>query len=130
MSKEKEFERIFEEAQKAGHEAVRAMEAPAPMIIQQHANIMDDRSPVVKQYVVEGGPCGFAWVTVKPGTSAFAKWLKKTDRGRTDSYYGGVTIWVSEFGQSMQRKEVFAQAMAKKLAELTGLKIRSMSRMD
>jgi hypothetical protein len=57
------------------------------------------------------GVCGFAWVVVKPATSSFAKWLKKT--GWADKAYGGgLSIWIGGYNQSMTRKEAHAAAMA------------------
>ena len=32
---------------------------------------------------------------------------------RKDSYYGGVCIWISQFGQSVDLKYAYANAMAK-----------------
>ena len=51
----------------------------------------------------------------------FVKYLKDNNIGRKDSYYGGYTIWVSGFGQSMTRKENYARAFVKVLNE-NGLK--------
>jgi hypothetical protein len=123
-----QFDSIYDEARRAGLEAVDGMNV-IPMIVQQHANMADDSSPVVKNYFAEGGVCGFAWITVKPGNPPFANWLKKNGLGRKDSYYGGVTIWVDEFDQSMQRKEKYAHAFAKVLND-HGITARAMSRLD
>ena len=60
-------------------------------------------------------PCGFAWVNVAPGTCAFAKWLKRTDRARP-SYSGGVDIWIYDYNQSYTRKMAHASAMTTALA--------------
>ena len=57
------------------------------------------------------------------------KFLKDNKIGRKDSYYGGYTIWVNQFGQSMTRKENYARAFTKVLTE-NGLTAYSMSRMD
>ena len=49
------------------------------------------------------------------------KFLKDNKIGRKDSYYGGYTIWVSHFGQSLARKnhmqehsQMFLQQMGSK----------------
>ena len=60
---------------------------------------------------VDDGPCGFAWVTVKPGNSSFARFLVKENLARK-AYYGGVEIWISAHNQSYQRKMEHARAMA------------------
>jgi hypothetical protein len=74
--------------------------------------------------------CGFAWVNIKPGNSAFANWLKMKKIARRDEYYGGVTVWVSDYNQSMERKMAYAGAFARTL-EAAGLKrVYAMSRMD
>ena len=57
------------------------------------------------------------------------KYLKDNNIGRKDSYYGGYTIWVSGFGQSLDRKSAYARAFVKVLND-NGLKAYAMSRMD
>ena len=101
----------------------------APMIVQEHTNMMDDTSPVAKSYYVPDGVCGFAWLVVRPGNSSFAHWLKKTKGGRKE-YYGGVAVSIHDYNQSMQRKEAHASAMAKYLREVLAINIYSQSRMD
>ena len=64
------------------------------------------------------GLCGFAWVTIKPATSAFARWLKKQD---SDQYrlhkgcYGGLELWPAGRSQSWERKKAWAKAVAARL---------------
>ena len=99
-----------------------------PMIVSQHENMADDNSAVVKEWLVMDGPCGFAWVTVTPGTCSFARWAVKEQGWRKD-YYGGVSLYVHEFGQSMQRKIEYAHAYAKVLHS-HGVGVRCNSRMD
>jgi hypothetical protein len=94
-------------------------------------------------YYVADGVCGFAWINVKD--RKFNNWLLgrvKTKypvgpamgyivgEPRPDSYYGGVSLWISGFGQSMQRKEAFARAFARSLYDSVGISARAMSRMD
>lgn len=125
------FEAAFEKAVEAGKAAGLA-KVPQPMMVSEHANPLNDASPVKRAWLVESGVCGFAWVSVSPGNSSFAKWLVKSKLARK-SYYGGVEISVSDFGQSMERKEACASAMAEVLkAELgsNSLRIYSNSRMD
>jgi len=80
-------------------------------------------------HYVSDGPCGFAWVNIKPARGKFVKFLKDNNIGRKDCYYGGYTVWVSEFGQSMSRKENYARAFTSVLRE-NGLTAYNMSRMD
>ncbi len=128
MSRDECFQFIYDKAVTAGKRAGDAA-VPSPMVVSQHENAFDDNSPVKDAWLVSGGVCGFAWVNIKPGTSAFAKWLKKNDYARPDTYYGGVTIWVSDYNQSMTRKEAHAAAMAKVFTD-EGFKAYSASRMD
>ena len=121
-------ESIYREAMTAGILAGNAHN-PTPMVVQQHASPLNDNSPVVQQWQVSGGVCGFAWVNIRPATCQFARWLKKTGKVTRKSYYGGYDLWCSEFGQSMERKEKWAGAVAKVLND-HGIKAYSMSRMD
>lgn len=90
---------------------------PNAMRVSQRINPLDDNSQEIYSEIVNDGVCGFAWVNIKPGNCRFANWLKKNDLGRIDSYYGGVTIWVDEFNQSLERKEAYARAFADVILE-------------
>lgn len=125
--RDREFKALYEKADAAGMEAVSKLNV-VPMVVCQHANSMDDRSPVVQSWFVPDGVCGFAWVVVRPGNSPFANWLKKNGLGRK-GYGGGVHMWVHQFNQSMQKKETYAHAFAGVLCE-AGLDAYSNSRMD
>ena len=124
-----QFETLYNQAREAGLVAG-AGSKPTPMVVGSpttpFGNDIDQTKPT---YFVEDGVCGFAWINVKPGTSAFAKYLVKSGKARSDSYYGGVTIWVGEYNQSMQRKEAYAHAFAKILSD-NGIKAYAASRMD
>lgn len=64
------------------------------------------------------GNCGFAWVTIKPATSAFARWLKKqvNDQYRIHKgCYGGLELWPAGRSQSHERKLAWAEAVACRL---------------
>ena len=56
-------------------------------------------------------------------------WLKKSGIGRLDSYYGGWTIWVGDFGQSYERKMAYAGAFAEVLQK-HGIKAYANGRLD
>ena len=124
-----EFQTLYDTAMSAGRQAA-TLSRPVPMIVGTEtalfSGVMDYSKPVE---VVSDGVCGFAWINIKPATSAFAKWLKAKGYARPDSYYGGVTIWISDYNQSMTRKEAHAGAMAKVLFQ-AGYKAHSNSRMD
>jgi len=122
-----EFKKWYDEADQAG-KAEAGKLVPVPMVVQQLSNVMDDTSPVKQEWLVSDGVCGFAWVKVYPGNCPFANWMKK--QGLADkSYEGGVSLWVSGYGQSMQKKEAYAGAFAKVLQGY-GLRAYAGSRMD
>lgn len=118
------FERARAAAMAAGEAAI-----PRPMIVSEADGLSDRPKPGGQSWYVADGACGFAWVIVKPGNSPFANFLKKEDLASKDHYYGGVSIWIREFNQSVTRKEAAAYAMAKVLNE-AGIKASAMSRMD
>lgn len=117
--KEKELKVLFNEARIAGLEAVSKC-TPTPMVVS------DPNSG--KNWFVPDGVCGFAWVTIYPGNCAAANYAKKY-LGARHAYKGGTSIWVSEFDQSMGRKETYAAAFANVLYS-AGIKAYSNSRMD
>lgn len=118
---------VWEAAVKAGRAAGDKCR-PTPMMVTQHANVLNDNSPAVKTWRVDSGVCGFAWVVIKPGTSSFARWLIK-HKLAGKHYYGGVSIWVSEYGQSMERKIAYARAMSEYLNKV-GIRAYPGDRMD
>lgn len=101
--KTREFQRIYQEAVDAANEAA---------------------APVTHEFW-----CGFAWVNIKPATTAFARWMKQEGHARRDSYYGGITVWCPLPTQSMVVKEVWAQAFSSVLQQ-HGYKAQAMSRDD
>jgi hypothetical protein len=124
-----EMRALYAKAREAGLAAGKGAK-PEPMYVVQRADPLDDSSRIVKAYApVADGPCGFAWVTVKPGNSRFANWLKANGLGHTDHYYGGVSVWVRDFGQSYERKGAYAGAFAKVLSD-AGITAYAMDRMD
>ncbi len=118
---------LYTAAHNAGNAAVQSATI-TPMVIQQRANPLNDRSDLIKQYYVEDGVCGFASVIVKPANSAFAKFLALNCGGRK-SYYGGISLSVQAFNQSLQKKEAYAYAFAEVL-NAAGINAHVESRMD
>jgi hypothetical protein len=124
-----EMKALYDSAHQAGMKAVVNLQV-VPMIVGEETNLFSGKIDYNKPtYFVEDGVCGFAWVNVKPGNSKFANWLKKNELARSDSYYGGVTVWVSAFNQSMQKKEAYARGFAEVLRN-AGINAYSQSRMD
>lgn len=112
------FTKLFHDAWQAGRDAARAAR-PLPMLVTtQDGDILD---------VVDDGACGFGWVNV-PGNTSFGKWLKKNGMARPD-YPSGLSIWISDYGQSYERKAAHAGAMASYLVA-NGIACRAGSRLD
>lgn len=122
-----EFAELVHKATEAGRAAA-AMTRPTPMIVERRANPLDDTSAVEQAWFVADGVCGFAGVRIRPGTSAFARWLVNMGLAYK-SYSGGVETSVHEYNQSMQLKEAHARAYAEVLRE-AGITASSWSRMD
>ena len=120
---------IYSEAHSAGLAAGHGC-TPTPMVVGTPTTPLGNDIDYSKEtYYVADGMCGFAWINIKPARGKFVKYLKDNDIGRKDSYYGGYTVWVSEFGQSVTRKENYARAFAKVLED-NGITAYSMSRLD
>lgn len=127
-ARERGFQELFEQAHKAGMKAGEAAN-PVPMIVERHAHPMDDNSPVVERWRVEDGICGFAWVNVSNGRTAFAQWLAKTHNARQWDGYRGRFMMVHAFGQSLTRKQAYAAAFSDVLSK-AGIESFPFSRMD
>lgn len=111
---EMELNALFQKAHATGMEAG-MLATPTPMVIPGYSPIAD-------------GACGFAWITIRPGNSRAARFAVK-HHGAHKAYNGGVQVWVSEFNQSMARKEAYARAYSMVL-ESAGIKAYPGSRMD
>lgn len=128
-SRDEKFESIWNEAWQAGVNAANKC-AVVPMLVGSPTTPLGSQLDYSKPVeFVSDGVCGFAWVQVKPGTSSFAKWLVKEGFARRDSYYGGVSVWIGDYNQSMQRKEAHASAMAEVFRKHE-INAYCMSRMD
>lgn len=129
-----QFAEVYKEAHDAGVAAMNACR-PRPMVVTEYANplhgILPNQQPgeIKNQWFVADGVCGFAWISIHPGSSSFARWLVK--HGRAHKSYGetGVRIWVSEGNQSVKRKEAYAEAFAKVLQSY-GITAYAGSRLD
>src|SRR5437762_2548409 len=74
------FEDAIKEAHEAGMAAGNAVN-PEPMHLTDGNQL----------FTVPDGPCGFAWVVVKPGGCSFARYMKK-HHGARANYYGGMQV--------------------------------------
>lgn len=103
------FERIVAEAHEAGHKAAVAAK-PTPMVVTDADLITGLPIPGATRYHVPEGACGFAWIKLK-GNTKFGRWMKATKRARP-GYPTGLTVWVSDYNQSVERKLAYAEAYA------------------
>lgn len=123
----KDFSSLWNQARAAGVEAGMAVR-PAPMVVFE-ADLSGRPIEGGQRWHEPEGVCGFAWVVVKPGNCEFARWAKANKRARAE-YGGGMCVeWVSDFNQSMDRKEAYARAFSKVLSE-AGINASPRSRMD
>lgn len=117
------WQAVYDAALAAGRAAGQAAK-PTPMRVQEHTSA----GPRLVDVVPEG-PCGYAWVKIRPANSPFARWLKQQQIVDRLAYGGGYEIWVDEYGQSVERKLAHARAMAAVLV-LYGVDAVAQSRLD
>ena len=121
-------EKLLEKAHLMGMDAGRDASV-TPMIVGSPSTLCgSDIDYSKKTYFVEGGACGFAGVVIKPARGKFVSYLKSLGMGHKH-YYGGYYVPVRAFGQSLARKEAYAEAYAKILSE-EGMRCYVDSRMD
>lgn len=122
------LQELFARAEAAGRAAA-AARVPEPMVVVQRADPLDDASPIVKRYApVMDGVCGFAWIVIRPGNCAAARYAK-ANLGARAGYGGGIHIWVSAYNQSYERKSAHASAFAAVL-RAAGINAYADSRLD
>lgn len=122
-----DFAVLYEQADTAGKQAADAA-VPTPMIVGEETTpfngVIDYTKPT---YFVSEGLCGFAWVNFK-GNTAFGRWAKKAGKA-SPACGGGLQVWVRGYGQSVTRKEAYAQAFAAVL-RAEGIEAYAGSRLD
>ena len=139
----------------AGCQAASAT-TPTPMVVGTPRDLMGSLmgtggggfDPEEPTYFVAGGVCGFAWVqfykdrrfmnwltgkvaSKHPAAAVIGDYRAEVSPPRADHYQGGISMSVMGYGQSMQLKQAFAGAFARKLGELVPtVTVYSQSRMD
>ncbi len=113
-----EFQALFDKADEAGRAAAQAC-VPTPMTVVDGS----------QSWTVSDGLCGFAWIVISPGNCRFANWLKKNNLGKYGEYERGVVIWVSDYNQSIAKKEAYAWAFADVIRN-AGIRCSACSRLD
>ena len=125
---EREARSLFANARRAGLAAGNAFD-PTPMVVGTPTTFLgNDIDPTKRTYYVPDGVCGFAWVLINPANSSIAIHAKKQGIGRK-AYGGGLSIWIHDHNQSMQRKKAHADAFAQVLRD-AGIEAYAQSRMD
>jgi hypothetical protein len=117
---------LYQSAHAAGNAAVEST-VVRPMIV-RWVDPVSYTGEAIQEYIVDDGVCGFASVIVKPANSAFAKYLA-AHHGASKAYSGGMSLYISDFNQSLQRKEAYAKAFASVLVD-AGINAHYESRMD
>lgn len=129
------FQAICDKADSAGKTAVGCLKV-VPMTVGQETSMFSNEIDYTKPtYYVEDGMCGFAWVDVFPANKGNTKAgkeeriiLKSTGFNLND-YTKTYQFWISDYNQSVQKKETYARAYAEVLRE-NGLKAYGGSRLD
>lgn len=127
---------LMEKADAAGKEAVAKLKV-TPMIVGQSKSLFSNEIDYTKPVeIVESGSCGFAWISVYPefkGNTRLGKQERAVLRefGFEQDYSNKAkyTRWVSEFGQSLERKAAYANAAAAVFAS-AGIRAFGQSRID
>jgi hypothetical protein len=112
------FSKIFFEAQDAGQAAMEAC-SPTPMYVRDGSQVWE----------VADGVCGFAEVRVYGVKLNTRLGKEMASFGFKKAYTGGIYFWVSGGGQSMTRKEAYANAFVAVLKKY-GFSAYAESRMD
>ncbi len=118
---EQEMEALYARAAAAGEKAFREA-IPTPMIVGEAIGLGSEIDYSKPTYYVSEGICGAPGVRVVPGTSRFARWLKKTGRSLGTAYRGGTSMKVWEMcgdrgSQSYARWDAASQAIVATLRE-------------
>lgn len=129
------FSEICKKADVAGKAAVEKLKV-TPMVMGSSAGLFSNEIDYSKPtYYVSDGVCGFAWCSVRPANKGNTR-LGKEERlvleaagFRKNDYEKTYQLWISDYNQSMQKKEAYADAYAKVLYE-NGINAYSGSRMD
>jgi hypothetical protein len=105
MNRHNEWNALLAKAHEAGHEAAKSTNLTM-------MQVRDGSGRVYEPFPI----CGFAWVVVSPGTSAFARWLKK-EHDWSKHWHRGIYKWVSDYNQSFDMKRAYATAYARVLKD-------------
>ena len=138
--------KLVKEASEKGYEAFYNKKAelagsPARWAVQQHKDVLDDNSEVVKSWELRE-LCGFVWLNLKGNQKfvrEFKKLAKKTGNNSYElggvclsksSYYGGFSLYADNIsGQGIESKSAGYQALQDVLYK-NGVECSFYSRLD
>lgn len=130
-----EFRKLCDKADVEGRAAVAEVVTRAVLIYQETYPFSGEMDKTKPSYTLDDFPCGFSWILVYPANKGNTR-LGKEERKllesvgfRKNDYEKTYRLWVSDFNQSMQKKEAYARAYAKVLSA-AGFRAYSGSRMD
>ena len=122
-----DFADLHARAHTAGHAAA-TKTTPRAIVVGEAKGLFSNEIDFSKPTFYESeGCCGFAWVSF-PGNKPFGRWAKKEGLARSH-YPSGLCIWISDYGQSVERKSAYAEAYAKVLRD-AGVVASSGDRLD
>ena len=138
-------EELCREAAAKGEESLKVLidsNAVEPMVVQERADVMDDSSPVKEEWIVPGGPCGFASIRVKCTNGPSRKFINQLKKAglagdqnsfkewSQSDYYGGyMKSFTMIGGQSLAYKTAYAYGFESVLAK-AGIDTWIWTRMD
>jgi len=128
-AKMKNADEIYQEAHTAGYAAGKNARTAAMIVGEPTTPFGSDVDMSKETYFVADGPCGFVKINIRPARGKFVKYLKENDLGYSDSYFGGYSMPIHQFGQSLQRKEAYGYAFRDILTSY-GISAQTMSQMD
>lgn len=117
------MKKVYEEATQEGQRAVNAaiFNRDITPVTFYEADLQGNC--IGNTYYEPDGICGFAWISIRPASEKgkkdcdFVKFCRANKIGDYSDYEKAWTIWVHDYNQSMQKKEIFANAFAKVLRD-------------
>ena len=128
---EQGYKQGIEKAEQAYREYAEEHYKKPNYVVVQHANPMDDNSPVEAAYPLTD-LCGFAWLEID-GRDPFWRWMKrsgKVDKNDSPKYIKLHLSMGNGGNGDITAQEKAYQAFADHVRKITGAKIYSTSRLD
>ncbi len=129
LTDEQKWDKAFEAAHAAGKAACEAAK-PTP-VTWVESDLFGNVAEDAERYRCDEGLCGFAWVKFK-GADRRTKWGKYLYNREDTSLdgYNKIHMWIRAGGQSVERKEAYAEAFCEVMVEEYGIECYHLSRLD